>query len=140
MKHQSTMIIAHRGESFDAPENTMAAIQLAWDRGADAVEIDIQLSKDNRIVVIHDFETKRLAGVNKKVKEQTFEELRKLDVGSWKNPSFKDEKIPSLAEVLESVPNGKKLIIEIKSDSSIIPIFKKDLEESKLDFSQAEII
>jgi len=135
-----TLIVAHRGESFDAPENTMAAINLAWERGVEAVEIDVQLSKDNKVVVIHDFNTKRLAGVNKKVKDQTFDELRKLDVGLWKNEKWKGEKIPDLLEVLESVPDGKKLIIEIKSESRIIAYLKTIIENSKLKTSQIEFI
>jgi glycerophosphoryl diester phosphodiesterase len=140
MKIHSTLIIAHRGESFDAPENTMAAINLAWDQGAEAVEIDIQLSSDKEIVVIHDFNTMRLAGMNKKVKNQSLDELKKLNVGSWKDIQWKDEKIPTLREVLDSVPDGRKLIIEIKSDSSIIPFLKTAVEQSGLRNEQIELI
>ena len=140
MKIDSTLIIAHRGESFDAPENTMAAINLAWDRGAEAVEVDIQLSGDNEIVVIHDFNTKRLTGVNKKVKNQSLDELKNLNVGSWKDIQWKGEKIPILREVLDSVPDEKKLIIEIKSDTSIIPFLKTELEKSGLKNEQIEFI
>jgi glycerophosphoryl diester phosphodiesterase len=70
MPEKSALIIAHRGESFDAPENTMAAINLAWERGAEAVEIDVHLSKDNEVVVFHDVNTKRVAGVDKKIAAQ----------------------------------------------------------------------
>ena len=87
-----SLIIAHRGESFDAPENTLASINLAWERGAGAVEIDVHLSKDNQIVVIHDSNTKRVGAKNKKVSKQTLSELKKLDIGSWKNVKWKDEK------------------------------------------------
>jgi len=76
------LIIAHRGESHDAPENTMAAINLTWERDALVVEIDVQLSKDKKLVVIYDLNTKRFAGLYKNVKDQTLKELRKLDVGS----------------------------------------------------------
>ena len=134
------LIIAHRGESNDAPENTMAAINLAWERGADAVEIDIQLSSDHKIVVIHDFNTKRLAGVNKKLKDQPFEDLRKLDVGAWMNPAWTGERIPSIEEVLDSVPDKKKLVIEIKSGSEIIPYLKKAIKNSTLKINQIELI
>ena len=133
-------IIAHRGESFDEPENTMAAINLAWERGAEAVEVDVHLSMDNEVVVIHDFNTKRLAGVNKKVKHQKLNELKKLDVGSWKDIKWKGEQIPMIREVLDSVPRGKKLIIEIKSESDIIPFLKKEVVQSKLDSEQVEFI
>ncbi len=94
------LIIAHRGESYDAPENTLASINLAWQRDADAVEIDVRLSKDNKVVVFHDKTTRRLGGRNESVKNQTLEELKELDVGSWKSEKYKNEKIPTLTEVL----------------------------------------
>ncbi|MBC8001501.1 MAG: glycerophosphodiester phosphodiesterase, partial [Opitutaceae bacterium] len=62
-------IIAHRGASFDAPENTLAAMNLAWKQKADAVELDIHLTKDGRVIVIHDFDTKRVGAVTNKVVE-----------------------------------------------------------------------
>ena len=137
---RSPLIIAHRGESFDAPENTMAAINLAWDRGAEAVEIDLQLSKDDEIVVIHDLNTKRLAGVYKNVRDQTLEELQYLDVGTWKDIQFHGEKIPVIEEVLESVPAGKKLIIEIKGGPESVPVLKTKLNRANLEVDQIEII
>jgi glycerophosphoryl diester phosphodiesterase len=133
-------IIAHRGESFNAPENTLAAINLAWERGAEAVEIDIQFSKDRELVVIHDTDTKRLAGIDKKVVDQTLEELKKLDVGVWKDIQFKDEKIPTLKEVLDTIKNGKRLIIEMKSGPETISILKPTLQETQLLPEQIEII
>ncbi len=136
----NTKIIAHRGESYDAPENTLASVNLAWERGAEAVEIDVHLSKDNRVVVIHDPHTKRVAGINKKVSRQTLEELKELDVGSWKNEKWKGEKIPTLQEVLETIPTNKKLIIEIKSSREILPHLKNDIENSKLETNQIEFI
>ncbi len=135
-----TMIIAHRGESFDAPENTLSAVNLAWERGAEAVEVDIRLSKDNKIVVIHDKTTKRIGNKNEKVKYQTLEELRKLDFGSWKSDKFIGEKIPTLFEIFETVPKNKKIIIEVKSSEKIIPFLIKDIQNSNLLNSQIEII
>ena len=140
MRDHSGLIIAHRGESFDAPENTLAAINLAWERGADAVEIDIHRTRDNHIVVIHDFDTKRLAGIDKKVKDQTFAELRKLDVGSWKNNQWKGERIPALKDILETVPPGKKIVIEIKSKHIIIPFLKEQLQQAGIESYQVEFI
>ena len=134
------LIIAHRGESFDAPENTLAALNLAWERGAEAVEIDVQLSKDLEVVVIHDLNTKRLAGLYKNVKDQSLDELQKLDVGSWKDIQFKGEKIPLLKEVLKTVPDGKKLIIEIKSGPEAVPVLKSILQNTALERDQVEII
>jgi glycerophosphoryl diester phosphodiesterase len=140
MPEKSTLIIAHRGESFDAPENTMAAINLAWERGAEAVEIDVQLSKDNEVVVFHDFNTKRLAGVNKKIAAQNLDELKQLDVGNWKDIKWKGEKIPVLREVLNSVPSWGKLIIEVKSGVETIPFIKQEVEASILHAQQLEFI
>jgi len=136
----NTLIIAHRGESFDAPENTLASINLAWQRDAEAVEIDVHLSKDNNVLVIHDSNTKRVGGRNQKVSKQTLNELKELDVGSWKNKKWGGEKIPTLVEVLATVPLKKKIIIEIKSDKKIFPFLKKDIENSQLQINQVEFI
>ncbi len=140
MVKNSTLIIAHRGESFDAPENTLASINLAWQRDAEAVEIDIHLSKDNNVVVIHDANTKRTAEKNKKISQQTLAELKILDAGSWKNKKWKDEKIPTLKEVLATVPQNKKIVIEIKSNKNILPYLKRDIDNSNLKTEQVEFI
>ena len=134
------LIIAHRGESYDAPENTLASINLAWERNAEAVEIDVHLSKDNHVIVIHDPSTKRIGGINKKIKKLTLSEIKSIDAGSWKNEKFKGEKIPALTEVLETVPKGKKIIIEIKSDNKILPFLKNDIQNSNLEIHQIEFI
>lgn len=136
----SALIIAHRGESYDAPENTLASINLAWERGAEAVEIDVHLSKDNQVVVIHDPNTLRVSGIKKKIKNSTVADLKKLDVGSWKSAEFKNEKIPTLKEVLATVPQSKKLIIEIKSELKILNFLRNDIENSGLTSDQIEII
>src|SRR5262245_59032558 len=85
-------IIDHRGASHDAPENTLASIRLAWKQNADAVEIDVQFSKDGHIGVIHDDNTRKTAGVRKKVSEQTLSELKALDVGRWKDAKWSGER------------------------------------------------
>ena len=103
-------IVAHRGASYDAPENTVAAIKLAWEQKADAAEFDVFLSKDGKIVVMHDKDTKRIAGVDRKVVDQTLAELRKLDVGRWKDAKFAGEKMPTLDEMLATVPEGKQRV------------------------------
>ncbi len=140
MCRKRNLIIAHRGESYDAPENTLAAINLAWERDADAVEIDIQLSRDNNIVVIHDTNTKRTSGENKDVKSQTLKELRELDVGCYKDKKWKGEKIPTLVEVLGTIPDDKKLILEIKCDSEIINIMVPEIRSSGLQPEQIGFI
>jgi glycerophosphoryl diester phosphodiesterase len=136
----SQKIIAHRGECFDAPENTLASINLAWGLGAEAVEIDIQLSKDNRLVVIHDTDTLRIGGRNKKVAEQTLEELRELDYGIFKDLKYKAEAIPTLEQVLKTIPSSGKLVIEIKCGIEILPYLKLAINETNLRKEQIEII
>ena len=106
--------IAHRGASHDAPENTLAAVRLAWQQRADAVEVDVRLSKDGRLVVIHDDSTNRTCAVNKKISEQTLAQLRPLDVGRWKGKQWSGERIPTFEEVLATVPEGKRLFVELK--------------------------
>jgi len=118
-------IIAHRGASHDAPENTLAAVRLAWQQGADAVEVDVQLSKDGKLVVIHDDNTKRSGGFARRVGAQTLDELRRLDVGRWKGWRWAGEKIPTLATVLVTVPEGKRLFVEFKCGPAGIPEFKR---------------
>jgi glycerophosphoryl diester phosphodiesterase len=124
------VIIAHRGSSFTAPENTVAAAKLAWQQNADAVECDIYLSKDNRVVVIHDSNTKRTTGQDHKIAETNSEMLRTLDAGSWKNEQYKGEKIPYLEEIIATVPEGKKLVIEIKCGIEVLPALKAVVNQS----------
>lgn len=121
-------IVGHRGASHDAPENTLASVKLAWRRNADAVEIDVYLSRDGRIVVIHDETTKRTAGRDRKVVEQTAEDLKKLDAGRWKGKRWAGEHIPLLSEVLPTIPAGKTLYIEVKCGKEIVPELKRVLK------------
>jgi glycerophosphoryl diester phosphodiesterase len=123
-------IIAHRGASHDAPENTLSSFKLGYKQGADADELDIYLSKDGKIVVIHDGNTARISGVTNVVESQTFAELRQLEVGQWgpwQGKGF-SEKIPLLGEVLPLIPDRKQLFIEIKSSSRILPELRKTLK------------
>ena len=123
-------IIAHRGASYDAPENTLAAIRLAWDQGADAVEIDVHLSKDGRLAVIHDPNTRKITGVRKLVRDQTLAELRGLDAGRWKDTRWAGECIPELSEVLAILPDGKRLFVEIKCGPECLSEFRRVLRLS----------
>jgi len=140
MKNIKDIIIAHRGESFDAPENTLAAINLAWKKGVCAVEIDIHMTKDKQIVVIHDADTARVSNRKMIIKKTFFNELKKLDTGSFKDEKWKGEHISLLQEILKTVPGFGRLIIEIKSNSSILDHLKTELVKSKLKNSQIEII
>ena len=123
------VIVAHRGASHDAPENTLAAFRLAWEQGSDGVEGDFYLTKDNQIVCIHDRDTNRTAGVKRVVEDSTFAELRELDYGGWKDRRWKGEKIPTFAEVLRTVPAGKLFVIELKSKQKIVPVLASQLRE-----------
>lgn len=133
-------IIGHRGASYDAPENTLASVNLAWERDADAVEIDIYLSKDGRIVAYHDKTTKRIGGRDQAVKDQTLAQLQTLDAGAWKNAKYKNERIPTLMPILETIPKQKRLFIEIKCGPEVLPQLKQDLETSGVTAAQAAII
>ncbi len=133
-------IVGHRGASFDAPENTLASIMLAWEQKADAAEFDVHLSQDGKIVVIHDANTNRIAGVDKPVAEQTLEELRSLDAGKWKGPQFAGEKIPTLDEMLATVPAGKRVFIEVKCGPEVMPELDRVLKRSQLKPEQTAVI
>ena len=116
------LVVAHRGASADAPENTLAAFRLAWEHGADGIEGDFHLTADRRIVCIHDSDTKRTTGKSLVVAKSSLDELQSLDAGSWKAKHFAGEKIPTLEEVIETVPDGRLLVIELKSDSKVVPV------------------
>ncbi len=122
-------IIAHRGASYIAPENTMASVMLGWEKNAD-VEVDVYLSRDNRIMVMHDSSTKRTGNVDLKIADTTSDELRKVDVGSFKSEAYQGEPIPFLADIIERIPRGKKLYVEIKCGPEILPVLVPMIEKS----------
>lgn len=133
-------IIAHRGASADAPENTLAAIHLAWQQGADAAEIDVMLTADRQFVAIHDETTLRTCGVDWALTNHTLAELKTLDAGSWKSPQFAGERIPTLAEVLDIVPFGKRLFIEVKCGIQAISELVRVLSAAKMVREQTVLI
>jgi glycerophosphoryl diester phosphodiesterase len=137
---EAQLIVAHRGASYDAPENTLSAFRLAWEQGADAIEGDFFLTKDEQIVCIHDAKTKRTSGIEMDVASFTLAELRQLDVGRWKDARWAGERIPTLAEVLAVVPAGKKIYIEIKCGPEIVPHLPAVLKQSGLKPEQMVII
>jgi glycerophosphoryl diester phosphodiesterase len=126
------LIVAHRGASFDAPENTCASSRLAWKLDADAIEADFHLTSDQEIVCIHDPDTERVSGTNLPVAQSTLAELQALDVGSWKDKRFAGERMPSLRELLATIPNDKRIYIEIKCGPEIVPFLQRVLSESSL--------
>jgi glycerophosphoryl diester phosphodiesterase len=115
LRGREPLIIAHRGASFDAPENTLAAYRLAWEQRADGIEGDLQLTADGRVVCIHDLDTPRVAGERHVIAETPLEVLRRLDVGAWKDHKFRGERIPTLDEMLAVVPPGKMVFLELKA-------------------------
>jgi glycerophosphoryl diester phosphodiesterase len=125
----SVEIIAHRGASYSAPENTLAAVRLGWQQGAE-VEIDVHLSQDERIVVIHDASTKRTAQVDLKVEEANAPELRALDVGCFKAAEYAGERIPFLDEVLAALPPRRRLFVEIKCGPEVLPLLQSQIRTS----------
>jgi glycerophosphoryl diester phosphodiesterase len=138
--HAEPLIVAHRGASRDAPENTLPAFKLAWQQGADAIEGDFHLTKDGRIICLHDYDTKRVAGVKKVVKDSTLDELRELDAGAWVKPEWKGTRLPTFAEVAATVPAGKKFYIEVKCGPEIVPALLRDLAASGLTTQQIVVI
>ncbi|MCA9269125.1 MAG: glycerophosphodiester phosphodiesterase, partial [Planctomycetales bacterium] len=107
-------VTAHRGSSRRAPENSLAAIRLAIEDGADFAEIDVQETADGQIVVLHDADLMRVAGLNRNIWDVTVAELADLDAGSWFDPKFADERIPTLAQAVAAARGKIKLNIELK--------------------------
>lgn len=134
------MIVAHRGASAEAPENSLSSFNLAWEQDANAIEGDFYLTADNQIVCIHDDTTERVSGVNLKVADSTLSQLRRLDVGSWKDERFQNERIPTLEQVLATIPFGKTLFFEIKCGPEILPHLKSVLVKSSIPSAQLKII
>ncbi len=107
-------VTAHRGSSKDAPENTLSAVNRAIEDGADFAEIDVQESADGVVVLFHDTDFMRIAGVNKKIWELTYAEIKILDAGSWFSSEFRNEHVPTLTETLKLARGKIKLNIELK--------------------------
>lgn len=125
-------IIAHRGSSFIAPENTRAAMDLAWQEGADAIEADFRLTRDGQVVCIHDPTLKRTAGVNRRVADCSLDEVRSFDVGSWKDPQYAGQRVPTLEELLANIPPGKRIYVEVKSGLEIVEPLHDVIQSSSL--------
>ncbi len=113
---RQTLIVAHRGASHAAPENTLPAFQLAIEEGADFIEGDFWLSKDGHLVCIHDPDTERVSCTHTKldVRSSTLQQLQALDLGACKGKQFKGTSIPTLPEILKILPPDKGIFLEIK--------------------------
>lgn len=126
-------LCAHRGAMKTHPENTLVAFREAIKAGAHMIEFDVQLTKDNKMVVIHDGRVDRTTDGTGKVSEFTFAEIRKLDAGSWKSPEFAGERIPTLDETLDIMPYNIWLNVHIKGEKDIaLRIAKKLAKENRL--------
>jgi glycerophosphoryl diester phosphodiesterase len=133
------MIIAHRGVSFDLPENSLPAFNMSWNHAADGIEGDFHLTKDGAIVCIHDEDTRRVCKQNIVVRDSTLKELKALDLDCQGTGNLQI-KIPTLTEVLEILPDGKKIFIEVKCGSEIVEPLFSELTRSKLNSNDAVII
>jgi glycerophosphoryl diester phosphodiesterase len=136
---QGVEFISHRGESIEAPENTMAAFKLAWAKNSDSIELDIHRTADGKIVVCHDTTTKRTTGTEGKLSEMTLANIQRLDAGSFKDPRFIGEKMPELAQVLEAMPHGR-CFIEIKSGEDVVPALAEYLKNSSIPKNRLALI
>ncbi len=137
-KSDTPIIIAHRGYSAIAPENTLSAFKFAIRSKADMIELDVQATKDGTPVVIHDAKVDRTTNGTGRVKSFYLWSLRELDAGSWFDPKYKGEKVPTLEEALKFI-NGKVPVnIEIKSsgikvtEKVIATIYELGVEEKVL--------
>jgi glycerophosphoryl diester phosphodiesterase len=126
-------IIAHRGASSDAPDNTLPAFELAWEQGADGIEGDFFLTADQQIVCIHDRSTQRIAGEKLDVTRSSYASLRELDVGDG-------ARIPNLEEVLNTVPDQGRVFIEIKDGVRLVEPLARQLEQTALPRSRLAVI
>ncbi len=125
------IIIAHRGASAYYPENTMIAFEKAVEMGAEMIELDVMMSKDGIPIVFHDAKLNKHTNGNSYVKHYTLKELKKLDAGSWFNPKFSDQEIPTLEEALQFASGNIALNIEIKTEAVSNQI-KNGIEEKVL--------
>lgn len=105
--------IAHRGSSLVCPENTMASFQAATQEGSDYLEIDVRLTKDKQIIIMHDRKINRTSNQKGRIRKYTLEQLKRLDIGSWFHSDFKDQRVSTLQEVLDTFDN-QGFIVDVK--------------------------
>ncbi len=150
------VLIAHRGDPSRGPENTLAGVRLALEAEPDFIEVDVHLSADGEVVVIHDADLERTTSGTGEVSEHTLQQLRPLEAGGWYGPAFLGEPIPTLAEVWQTVGDRSRLAIELKGEgtgavvgrwarglSSSAPAFvsfrAEELRALKTEFPKAEL-
>ncbi len=130
LRPADTAVVAHRGASFYAPENTLAAIDKAAWLGADWVELDVRLTRDGRLVITHDAATGRVAPTDLVVANATWPMLRDLDVGSWFHPSFASSRIPTLSAALQQAQlRDLQVILDVKAPKDRAPATREALAD-----------
>ncbi len=122
------IIVAHRGSSGSAPENTLASFSLAFQERADMIELDVRMTRDFFLVVLHDQDIRRTTNGEGKVWDYSLQELRAFDAGQWFGPRFKGQRIPTLRQAMDLLPPGAGLNIEMKTDGE--PRSRLALEEA----------
>ncbi|WP_456272015.1 glycerophosphodiester phosphodiesterase [Bacillus sp. AK031] len=125
-KEDNTLIVAHRGASSLAPENTLSAFDKAVSLKADYIELDVQMTKDGEIIVMHDVTVDRTTNGSGRVKNLTYEQIADLDAGSWFSPKFQGERVPALQTVLDRYEGKIGILIELKKPS-IYPEIEEEL-------------
>lgn len=136
----NALIVAHRGASWDAPENTVESAMRGWADGADALEIDVHLTRDGEVVVIHDPTLMRTTGRDARVDALTLAEIRKLDAGVWKGAQWRGVRVPALAEVLATVPPRKRIFIELKAAEGLAPALQRALKAGAVEQGRIVLI
>jgi glycerophosphoryl diester phosphodiesterase len=142
------LLISHRGGIYDdpkvsreaPPENTMASFNLAWKAGLKTVELDVQLSKDDQVIVFHDSDTKRMGEVDKKVRDQTLSELKAIDIGKVHGEKWVGERIAAFEEFLRAMPMSTSLFLEVKGGPETVPELQDVLLKKSLKSEQITII
>ncbi len=139
-KFSQPIIFAHRGASAFAPENTLASFELAVEHGADAIELDVKLSADQQVVVIHDQTVNRTTNGKGRVNQLTLDELKKLDAGAFFSPEYKGETIPTLSEVIEKIAGRLYINIELTNYATPFDNLTQKVAEIVLSHHQEENI
>lgn len=134
------LVIAHRGASHIAPENTIAAFELAIEQNADGIETDVYMTQDGEIVCIHDPSTKRTGLAPHEIIRTPFPVIKNLDVGIWKGARFREQRIPRLAELMDWLPKDRFLFLEIKDGLRILEPLRKLLKKSNISTQQLRLM
>ncbi|RUO26505.1 glycerophosphodiester phosphodiesterase [Aliidiomarina minuta] len=140
-EREQVTITAHRGASWDAPENSLAAIELAIQQGADYIELDVQQTADGELILIHDRDYLRVAGDRRSIWQVDYAEVREMDAGSWFSSQYAGERIPTLAEAVELIRGRAQLYLEVKTSPAmpnLVPDTVRELQ--RLDFVEETVM